>query len=103
MPTSSSTTIVIGAGVVGLSAALYLQRAGQRVIVIDALPPASAASYGNSGLISCDTAAPIALPGMLGKVPGWLFDRLGPLVIRPSYLPKVLPWLVTQRGDELLA
>jgi D-amino-acid dehydrogenase len=94
MPTSSSTTIVIGAGVVGLSAALYLQRAGQRVIVIDALPPASAASYGNSGLISCDTAAPIALPGMLGKVPGWLFDRLGPLVIRPSYLPKVLPWLV---------
>ena len=93
MPASGSTTIVIGAGVVGLSAALYLQRAGQRVIVIDALPPASAASYGNSGLISCDTAAPIALPGMLGKVPGWLFDRLGPLVIRPSYLPKVLPWL----------
>ena len=93
MPSSGSTTIVIGAGVVGLSTALYLQRAGQRVIVIDALPPASAASYGNSGLISCDTAAPIALPGMLGKVPGWLFDRLGPLVIRPSYLPKVLPWL----------
>ena len=94
MSDTNATAIVIGAGVVGLSTALYLQRAGHRVIVIDALPPASGASYGNSGLISADTAAPIALPGMLGKVPGWLFDRLGPLVIRPSYLPKVLPWLL---------
>jgi glycine/D-amino acid oxidase-like deaminating enzyme len=88
------TTIVLGAGVAGLSTALYLQRSGQRVCVIDPLPPAGGTSYGNAGLISKDTAVPIALPGMLRKVPGWLMNREGPLVVRPSYLPRALPWLV---------
>lgn len=88
------TTIVLGAGVAGLSTALYLQRSGHKVCVIDPLPPASGTSYGNAGLISKDTAVPIALPGMLGKVPGWLMNREGPLVVRPSYLPRALPWLL---------
>ena len=37
---------------------------------------------------------PIALPGMLRKVPGWLLDPLGPLSVRPSYFPRALPWLL---------
>jgi hypothetical protein len=37
---------------------------------------------------------PIALPGMLRKVPGWLMDRLGPLTVDPRYFPKALPWLL---------
>jgi glycine/D-amino acid oxidase-like deaminating enzyme len=86
--------IVIGAGVAGLSTALYLQRAGISVAVIDPLPPAGGASFGNAGLLSPDTAVPIALPGMLRKVPGWLADPLGPLSIRPSYFPRALPWLL---------
>ncbi len=91
---NNPSTIVLGAGVAGLSTALYLQRSGQRVCVIDPLPPASGTSYGNAGLISKDTAVPIALPGMLGKVPGWLMNREGPLVVRPNYLPRALPWLL---------
>jgi D-amino-acid dehydrogenase len=86
--------IVIGAGVAGLSTALYLQRAGVSVAVIDPLPPAGGASFGNAGLLSPDTAVPIALPGMLRKVPGWLADPLGPLSVRPSYFPHALPWLL---------
>jgi glycine/D-amino acid oxidase-like deaminating enzyme len=86
--------IVIGAGVAGLSTALYLQRAGISVAVIDPLPPAGGASFGNAGLLSPDTAVPIALPGMLRKVPGWLADPLGPLSVRPSYFPRALPWLL---------
>jgi D-amino-acid dehydrogenase len=86
--------IVIGAGVAGLSTALYLQRSGIAVAVIDPLPPAGGASFGNAGLLSPDTAVPIALPGMLRKVPGWLSDPLGPLSIRPSYFPRALPWLL---------
>ena len=86
--------IVIGAGVAGLSTALYLQRAGVQVAVIDPLPPAGGASFGNAGLLSPDTAVPIALPGMLRKVPGWLTDPLGPLSVRPSYFPRALPWLL---------
>ena len=91
---SDQPILVIGAGVVGLSTALYLQRAGRSVTVIDSLPPASGASFGNAGLISADTSVPIALPGMLRKVPGWLKDRLGPLSVDPRYFPKALPWLL---------
>src|SRR5277367_506137 len=99
--------IVLGAGVAGLSTALYLQRAGVAVAVIDPLPPAGGASFGNAGMLSPDTAVPIALPGMLRKVPGWLFDPLGPLSVRPAYFPHALPWLMRwiQAGklDRVLA
>ena len=94
MPEAVDPTIVIGAGVAGLTTALYLQRARETVVVIDPLPPAGGASFGNAGLISADTSVPIALPGMVRKVPGWLTDRLGPLSVDPRYLPTALPWLM---------
>ena len=94
MSDAPPATIVLGAGVVGLATALYLQRAGMPTTVVDPLPPAGGASYGNAGMISADTSAPIAMPGMLRKVPGWLRDSTGPLVIRPAYFPKSLPWLM---------
>ena len=86
---SDQPILVVGAGVVGLSTALYLQRAGRSVTVIDALPPGSGASFGNAGLISADTSVPIALPGMLRKVPGWLNTR--------SFGPRVVPILPAVR------
>lgn len=85
---------VIGAGVVGVCAALELQRAGCGVTLYDALPPGGGASYGNAGLISVDSCIPIALPGMLWQVPRWLLDPAGPLAIRPAYLARALPWLL---------
>lgn len=94
MASNEPDTIVLGAGVVGLATALYLQRAGTRTVVIDPLPPAGGTSFGNAGMISADTSAPVAMPGMLRKVPGWLADPLGPLAVRPSYLPTALPWLL---------
>src|SRR5205085_9806553 len=107
MSTPENQTIVIGAGVVGLSTALYLRRAGRKVTVIDPLPPAGGASFGNAGMISADTAAPIALPGMMSKIPGWLRDREGPLVVSPSYMATALPWLLRWvregRLDRVLA
>jgi D-amino-acid dehydrogenase len=94
MPEAEPATLVIGAGVAGLSAALYLRRAGHAVTVLDPSPPAGGASFGNAGMISPDTAVPIALPGMLRQVPGWLVDPLGPLSVRPRYFPRALPWLL---------
>lgn len=94
MSPETTSVAVIGAGVVGLSTALYLTRSGQRVILLDPLPPPGGASFGNAGMISADTSVPIALPRMLPKVPGWLLDPLGPLAVRPSYFPKALPWLL---------
>ena len=99
-------TIVIGAGVAGLSTALYLQMAGQQVMVIDPLGPAGGASFGNAGMLSPDTAVPIAMPGMVRQVPNWLADPLGPLVVRPARLPQAAPWLarwvMAGRPDRVL-
>jgi glycine/D-amino acid oxidase-like deaminating enzyme len=91
---SDPQTLVIGAGVAGVCTALYLQRAGCSVTIIDPLPAGGGASFGNAGLISADTSVPIALPGMLRKVPGWITDPLGPLSVDPRYFPRALPWLL---------
>ena len=94
-------SVVIGAGIVGMMAALTLQRAGRSVMVVDQGPPGEGCSYGNAGAISPDMCVPMALPGMLRRVPRWLLDPLGPLVVRWSYLPRALPWLIrwVRAGD----
>ena len=86
--------IVLGAGIVGLSAALSLQRDGHRVTLIDRMPPGEGTSFGNAGLIQVDAVLPIAMPGILRKVPGMLMDPEGPLVIRWRYLARLAPWLL---------
>lgn len=91
---SQPDVIVIGAGVAGISAALYLQRSGRNVLVLDPCEPGSVTSYGNAGLISAATAVPMAMPGMLKNVPRWLMDPEGPLMLKPGHLPRALPWLM---------
>ncbi|MGH8325898.1 MAG: FAD-dependent oxidoreductase, partial [Steroidobacteraceae bacterium] len=85
---------VVGAGIVGLSSAVFLRRGGASVTVFDPLPPPGGASYGNAGLLSVDSCVPISLPGMLWKVPRWLMDPLGPLAVDPRYVVKAAPWLL---------
>jgi D-amino-acid dehydrogenase len=85
---------VIGAGIVGICCASYLQRAGLHVTVIDELPPGEGCSFGNAGIISPRSCVPIAEPGMLWKVPRYLRDPLGPLTVRPRYFPTALPWFL---------
>ncbi|TPM40509.1 FAD-binding oxidoreductase [Mesorhizobium sp. B2-3-4] len=94
MPGPDGNVIVIGAGIVGVSSALYLARAGLNVTVVDPLPPGSATSFGNAGMVRHDCNVPVAIPGMLRQVPGWLLNPLGPLVLRPSYALKAAPWLL---------
>ncbi len=91
---NSPHATIIGAGVVGVSAAAFLQRAGYRVRVIDRLPPGEGCSFGNAGGIAFAEILPTVHPKVLMKIPGWLMDPLGPLTIRWSYLPKVLPWFL---------
>ena len=86
--------VVIGAGIIGACSALRLAREGRRVLLVDRLEPGSACSFGNAGALSPSAMVPMALPGMLGKVPQWLSDPLGPLAVRWSYLPQALPWLL---------
>jgi D-amino-acid dehydrogenase len=90
----NKTAIVIGAGVVGLCSALKLHQEGWSVTVIDPKAPGEGCSAGNPGGISISSILPAASPGVINKVPGWLLDRDGPLTIRPSYLPRLAPWLI---------
>lgn len=85
---------VVGAGIVGLCAALWLQRAGCKVTIYDTLGPGGGASYGNAGLISVDSCIPIALPGMARELPRWLLDPSGPLAIHAPHLLRASPWLL---------
>jgi D-amino-acid dehydrogenase len=85
---------VIGAGVVGVCAALWLQRDGHSVFVIEPGNPGEGASFGNAGCFNGSSVTPTAMPGIIWKVPHWLMDPLGPLALRWSYLPSILPYLV---------
>jgi D-amino-acid dehydrogenase len=85
---------VIGAGIVGAATACYLRREGHEVTVVTAHPPGEYCSFGNAGMLNSAGCVPQALPGVLGKVPGYLMDPLGPLVVRWRHFPRALPWLV---------
>ena len=86
------TAIVLGAGIVGLSCALALQRRGVQVTLVDAAQPGAGCSAGNAGMIQVGSSLPLAAPGLLAKVPGMLMDPEGPLSIRWRHLPGLMPW-----------
>jgi len=85
--------LVVGAGIVGVSTAIWLQRAGHKVTLMDREGPAAGASYGNAGVIASGSLIPITAPGLLRKAPGMLFSPNQPLFLRWRYLPKLLPFL----------
>ncbi|MEM7438916.1 MAG: FAD-dependent oxidoreductase [Pseudomonadota bacterium] len=85
--------LVAGAGIVGVSTAIWLQRAGFDVTVVDRAGPASATSFGNAGVLAAGAFVPVTVPGLMRKVPGMLWSRDEPLFLRWSYLPRLLPWL----------
>jgi D-amino-acid dehydrogenase len=85
--------VVIGAGIIGMTTAWYLARDGHRVTVVDRAEAAGAeTSFANGGQLSYSFVAPLAGPGVLGKVPGWLLDRSSPLRFRPRLDPEQWRW-----------
>ena len=83
---------IVGAGIIGLCSAIELLQKGFQVIIIDKAEPGQGASYGNAGVVSPWSMAPQSMPGLWRKVPGWLLDPLGPVVVSPRYLPRMAYW-----------
>jgi D-amino-acid dehydrogenase len=98
---TQSHITIIGAGIIGISTAAFLQRAGHKVTVIDRVAPGDGCSFGNAGGVAFAEVMPTIHPRILLKIPGWLLDPLGPLTIRWSYLPKALPWFLAAGRNAL--
>ncbi|OED36322.1 FAD-binding oxidoreductase [Chromatiales bacterium (ex Bugula neritina AB1)] len=84
---------IIGAGIVGVSTAIWCQRAGLRTILIDREGPASGTSFGNAGVLASASVVPVTVPGLIAKAPRMLLDKKQPLFLNWSYLPTLMPWL----------
>jgi D-amino-acid dehydrogenase len=85
---------VIGAGMIGVAAASFLQREGHEVVLIEPGNPGEGTSFGNAGCLNGSSVVPMSMPGTIKNVPQWLIDPMGPLVIRWAYLPALAPWLI---------
>ncbi|MGO4327315.1 D-amino acid dehydrogenase [Cupriavidus sp. 2TAF22] len=87
--------VIVGAGVVGMSTAWRLAAEGHEVSVLERCAgPGEETSFANGGQLSYSYVAPLAGPGVLGKVPGWLLRADSPMRFRPSLDPAQWRWLV---------
>ncbi len=86
--------IILGAGVVGVTSAWYLAKAGHSVTVIDRQPAAALeTSFANAGEVSPGYSSPWAAPGIPVKAMKWLFMKHSPLIIQPTLDPAALRWI----------
>jgi D-amino-acid dehydrogenase len=88
------TIAIVGAGIVGVSTALWLQRDGHDVILIDREGPGEGTSFGNGGVLAACSMVPVTGPGLIFKAPRMLFGPNQPLFLKWGYLPKLAPWLI---------
>ncbi len=86
---------VLGAGVIGVTSAYYLAKAGHEVTVVDRQAgPALETSFANAGEVSFGYCSPWAAPGIPQKALKWLFMEHAPLVLRPKVDVAMLSWMV---------
>ncbi|WP_348692803.1 D-amino acid dehydrogenase [Duganella fentianensis] len=86
--------VILGSGVIGVTSAYYLARAGHEVTVLDRQPgPALETSFANAGQISPGYASPWAAPGIPLKAMKWMLQRHAPLSITPDGTLFQLQWM----------
>ena len=86
---------IVGAGIQGISNALFLQKKGFDVTIFDKDEPGSpVASYGNAGHFSPYACILMNRPDILADVPAMLLSSTGPLALKWNYVPKMIPWFV---------
>jgi len=84
--------IVIGGGIIGLGSALYLQRAGHKVTVIDKDGFTDNCSYGNLGYVCPSHFIPLATPGIVWQGIKWMFNSRSPFYVQPSLNLSLVDW-----------
>ncbi|SFM77707.1 FAD-dependent oxidoreductase [Variovorax sp. OV329] len=87
-----SSIAVVGAGIVGVSCALALQRRGWQVTLIDRSPPGRETSFGNAGVLARSSLIPFNNPGLWSALPTLLRNSGASFRYDPAYLARNLPW-----------
>ncbi|EJC75033.1 glycine/D-amino acid oxidase, deaminating [Rhizobium leguminosarum bv. trifolii WSM2012] len=86
--------VLLGAGIVGVTSAYQLAKAGHEVTVVDRQKgPALETSFANAGEVSFGYCSPWAAPGIPAKAMKWLFMKHAPLVLRPKLDMAMLSWM----------
>src|SRR5215468_11525037 len=94
MRESEDLIAVVGGSIIGVAIAFELQRRGRRVVLIDRAELGRGTSYGSMASIAVTEFLPSSRPSILAQIPKWLLDPEGPVRLRPSYLPRLTPWLL---------
>ncbi len=92
------STGIIGSGIQGICVGLQLIKKGIPVTIFDKHDPLSSefkpASYGNAGHFSPYAVLQFNRPDILNDVPKMLFSSYGPLALKWSYIPRMIPWFI---------
>ncbi|MBX2894422.1 MAG: FAD-dependent oxidoreductase [Cyclobacteriaceae bacterium] len=83
---------IIGGGIIGLSSAYYLNKAGHEVTIIDKGDLLDGCSHGNAGMIVPSHIIPLAAPGMIAKGIRWMFNSTSPFYVKPRLNADLLKW-----------
>ena len=83
---------IIGGGIIGLSSAYYLNKAGYKVTIIDQGDLSDGCSFGNAGMIVPSHFIPLATPGMISKGIKWMFSSTSPFYVRPRLSGDLIKW-----------
>ena len=85
--------IVVGGGIIGLSTAFYLQKAGHRVTIVDKNEVDAGASFVNAGYVTPSHMVPLAAPGVIWQGIKWMFNPESPFYIKPRLDPELISWM----------
>ncbi len=86
-------TIILGAGIIGVSTALHLQARGHAVCLIDKKDPGEGTSYGNAGLIERSSVIPYSFPRGFANLLNYALNNRSDVRYDLAYMPKMAPWL----------
>ena len=83
---------IIGGGIIGLSSAYYLSKAGHQITILEQGEMKDGCSFGNAGMIVPSHLIPLAAPGMISKGIRWMFNSSSPFYVKPRLSGELIKW-----------
>src|SRR5689334_5854326 len=94
MTDQATDVVVLGAGIVGVSAAFAARERGLSVVLIDRKTPGEETSYGNAGILSSGSILPLNKPSLFSSLPSYLSNQSASLRWNPAWTMRNLDWVL---------